>query len=77
MKRQGFLGGTDDQVTPHPRRQVDNNVGISLTNALDNLTIEVNITGRGAGFRITNMAMGNRGPGLGRRDGIISDLFGG
>ena len=75
---QGQGGGwrPGDDVTAHARGQVDDDVGVAGADPLNHFAVKLRIAGRGAGFWVANVTVGDCGACFGRLDGGGGDLLG-
>ncbi len=60
-KGQGGVWRPGDDVAAHTGSQVDHDVCVAIANTLNHFTVKLWIAGRGAGFRVADMAMRDGG----------------
>ena len=73
----GILLGLVEHVTAHPAGDVDNDVGVGVADALDDLAVVVELAARRAGVRLADVEVGDGGTGLAGLDAGVGDLLGG
>jgi hypothetical protein len=65
----------DEQVSAHPRSQVDDHVGAAGSNPVDRFPVQGNVTRPLSGFRVAHVTMNDCSSGLRGVDGRPGNLF--
>jgi hypothetical protein len=68
------LGWTEHQIATHPGGQIDDDVGIRISDAFDDLTVERGIATGLSRLRIANVAVNDGGSSLGGGDRAGRDV---